>query len=324
MGDLIEHHDYTLDGIKSIDSQLPSRKQLRERRFDNGSGHANLPIYHSELDRNLINHFQKPGVRKVLRSAAFQSMLPGIDHELKMEQNPSLGLTEKFTRGMYVGKQGSNSSYAQPKCKSGVRKRVYKDSFYNTTADRRLQMPSLEKRRMEDHLNPLTPYRRTMELQDLPMKPASAQPDMSKVGNTAFGIRNHGGTHESPFFRRLQGGIAGKRQAASAPTCPDSARSTDFQMVKDSSHKAPVKVLTQDDYLATSHKYPPHMQHHHHYGWADAHIGTSLYRPNTEVVQANKNSIRRQGPEGHAMKYIDKVSSLFESVCLICLFVRYE
>ena len=58
-------------------------------------------------------------------------------------------------------------------------------------------MPSLEKRRMEDHvsapaanhlllttfvqLNPLTPYRRTMELQDLPMKPASAQPEMSKV-----------------------------------------------------------------------------------------------------------------------------------------------
>ena len=27
-----------------------------------------------------------------------------------------------------------------------------------------------------------------------------------QVGNTAFGIRNHGGTHESPFFRRLQGG----------------------------------------------------------------------------------------------------------------------
>ena len=79
--------------------------------------------------------------------------------------------SQKFTRGMYVGKQGSNSSYAQPKCKSGVRKRVYKDSFYNTTvhlpesitactdqrvymqADRRLQMPSLEKRRMEDHVS---------------------------------------------------------------------------------------------------------------------------------------------------------------------------
>jgi len=314
MSDLIEHHDYTLTGIKSLDSQLPNRKQLRESRFDTSGGSAPLPTYHSELDRNLINHFQKPGVRRVLRSDAFQSMLPGIDHELKMENNPALGLTQKFTRGMYVGKQGSNQSFAQPKCTSGVRKRLYNDSFTATTTDRRLHMPSLEKRQLEDVMNPLTPYRRSMFMQDLPVKPASAQAALSKVGNTAFGISNHGGTHESPFFRRLPGGIAGKRHTASAPTCPDSARSTDFQMVKDPSHKQPVTVLTQGDYLNTSHKYPPHMQHHHHYGWADAQIGTSLYRPTTKLVQANKASVSNQGPPGHAMKYIDKVRVTHHSI----------
>lgn len=314
--DLIETRNYTLSGIQSLESPLASRKQLRERRFDVSGGSAPLPVYHSELDRNLINHFQKAGVRKVLRSRAFQSMLPGIDHELKMEQTPAMAYTDKFTRTMFVGKQGSNTSYAQPPSTGGVRKRMYKDVFSNTQmVDGRLQMPMLEKEadRMTSTPQPACWGRSLSATQELPAqyRIAPHRSALSKVGNTAFGIRNHGGTHESPFFRNLPGGTGGKRQPPAAPTCPDSSRSMDLQMVKDPSHQQAGGVLNKKDYLSVSTKYPPHMQHHHHYGWADAHIGTSLYQPRSAVVQEHRDRFKDRD---HAVNYVDKVRSTHSSI----------
>jgi len=324
--DLIETQNYTLNGIRSLDSPIQSRKQLREGRFDISGADAPLPIYHSELDRNLINHFQKPGVRKVLRSRAFQNMLPGIDHELKMEQNPVMGYSDKFSRTMYVGKAGSNFSYAQPlpgTGKHGVRKRLFKDSLHcGPPLDKRLQMPQIEREKLRDQQSErirqsTSPkqlgqsFSSTMNLGGSKYRVAPKRDDLSKVGNTAFGIRNHGGSHESPFYRKLPGGIAGRAPPATAPDCPDSSRSNDMQMVKDPRHQMDSNVLKMKDYLKASTKYPPHFQHHHHYGWGDAHIATTLYKPRGDVVMAHKQKTK---DENHAVNYVDKVRSTHSTI----------
>ena len=133
-GDLLDAKAYTLNGILDpISTSKPSRNERRESRssldarkesvchyethfsdgrFQMSSAPCPLPTYHSELDRNLVNHFQKPQVRcadftidasievmfarHTLQSKKFQRMLPGIDHELKMEMNPPLEYPEVF------------------------------------------------------------------------------------------------------------------------------------------------------------------------------------------------------------------------------------
>merc|ERR1711990_692465 len=113
-GDLLDAQSYALNGmLEPMQVKKQTKNERRESRFQMGTAPCPLPVYHSELDKNLVNHFQKPVVRSTLQSKNFQRMLPGIDHELKMEMNPSLDYPTKYSRGMFDGKQGGNTSYGQ-------------------------------------------------------------------------------------------------------------------------------------------------------------------------------------------------------------------
>lgn len=315
-GDLLDAKAYTLNGIlEPLSTSKPTRNERRETRFQMSSTSCPLPVYHSELDRNLVNHFQKPAVRATLQSKKFQRMLPGIDHELKMEMNPPLDYPEKFSRGMFKGKQGGNTSYAQPKSFNGVRQRVFKDAYHVADVDGRLQPRALQQEKLREIVRLHSPRQKTSRA----TAATAAAPDFSKtaelsmVSNTAYGIRNE--THASPFMRRLKGGLAGRHAQAEPPSRPDSVRSEDFiaswQTGVSSQTKSPEHKYTHSEFIEVSKKYPPHMQHHHHYGWGDAHISTSLYKPrNTEAKRA-KSTIQDQD---HAVHYIDNIRTTHTSI----------
>merc|ERR1711939_820054 len=202
-GDLLDAKSYTLNGIlEPLSTSKPTRNERRESRFQISSAPCPLPIYHSELDRNLVNHFQKPAVRATLQSKKFQRMLPGIDHELKMEMNPPLEYPEKFSRGMFKGKQGGNTSYAQPKCYNGVRQRVFKDAYHVADVDGRLQPKSLYQEKVREIVRLHSPRQHTSRAvaRNAPVhdEKYSQTADLSMVSNTAYGIRDE--THASPFL----------------------------------------------------------------------------------------------------------------------------
>jgi len=251
-GDLLDAKAYTLNGILDpISTSKPSRNERRESRFQMSSAPCPLPTYHSELDRNLVNHFQKPQVRHTLQSKKFQRMLPGIDHELKMEMNPPLEYPERFTRGMFKGKQGGNTSYAQPKCYNGVRTRVFKDAYHVADVNGRLQPKSLQQEKVREVVKMYSP--RHQPTRAMPSQKAdavySATADLSMVGNTAFGIRNE--THASPFLRKLKGGLAAQPKEAEPPSRPDSVRSEDIIARWDTENarrnKSPVKEMYMEE-----------------------------------------------------------------------------
>lgn len=318
-GDLLDAKAYTLNGIlEPISTGKPTRNERRESRFQMSSAPCPLPTYHSELDRNLVNHFQKPIVRQTLQSKKFQRMLPGIDHELKMEMNPPLEYPERYSRGMFKGKQGGNTSYAQPKCYNGVRQRVFKDAYHVADVDGRLQPKSLHQEKVREVVRLHSPRQHTtratakqgMSNGDSALGKTT---DLSMVSNTAFGIRNE--THASPFLRKLKGGVAGRPQAEVPPSRPDSVRSEDFiatwQSATTSRNKSPDHAFTHNEFIEVSKKYPPHMQHHHHYGWSDAHISTSLYKPRNVEAKDAKSTIQDQD---HAVHYIDNVRTTHTSI----------
>jgi len=317
-GDLLDAKAYTLNGILDpLSTHKTTRNERRENRFQMSSAPCPLPIYHSELDRNLVNHFQKPAVRATLQSKKFQRMLPGIDHELKMEVNPPLEYPEKFSRGMFKGKQGGNTSYGQPKCYNGVRQRVFKDAYHVSDVDGRLQPKSLHQEKVREIVRLHSPRQNTSRAvaktgvqKAVDTDPSSTQ--LSMVSNTAFGIRNE--THASPFLRKLKGGIAAQPKSVEPPSRPDSVRSEDFIATWQTgamSSGRPDRALTHSDFIQVSKKYPPHMQHHHHYGWSDAHISTSLYKPRNMEAKDAKNSIQDQD---HAINYIDNIRTTHTSI----------
>merc|ERR1711939_1166790 len=199
-GDLLDAKSYTLNGIlEPLSTSKPTRNERRESRFQISSAPCPLPIYHSELDRNLVNHFQKPAVRATLQSKKFQRMLPGIDHELKMEMNPPLDYPARFTRGMFNNKQGGNATYAQPVDKCGVRNRVFKDAYHVADVDGRLQTKPLQQEKVKEIVRAKSPRRQTTSRVPTTknslngnaaggrQEPAT---ELSMVSNTAYGIRN--------------------------------------------------------------------------------------------------------------------------------------
>merc|ERR1712072_1207199 len=124
------------------------------------------------------------------------------------------------------------------------------------------------------------------------------------VSNTAYGIRNE--THGSPFMRRLHKTVAGASNKASDSIRPDSVRSEDIiaQWQTGASGAAGRRQdqrLSHGKMIEVSRKFPPHMQHHHHYGWGDAHISTSLYKPRNVEARDARIGIQDQD---HALKYI--------------------
>jgi len=228
-GDLLDAKSYTLNNISdSMSSKNPTRNERRESRFQISSAPCPLPIYHSELDRNLVNHFQKPAVRATLQSKKFQRMLPGIDHELKMELNPPLEYQDKFSRTMFRGKQGGNTSYAQTGTVNGVRRRVWKDAYHVAEVNGRLQPNALQQEKVREVVKLHSPRRnntRALVTRTGTGSGTGAKEDLSMVTNICFGIRNE--TQASPFLRRLKGGLAGKPVPEEPPSRPDSVRSED-------------------------------------------------------------------------------------------------
>lgn len=312
-GDLLDAKAYTLNGMmEPLQVHKPTRNQRREDRFQMSTAPCPLPIYHSELDRNLVNHFQKPSVRQTLQSKSFQRMLPGIDHELKMEMNPPVGYLSKFTRGMYNNKQGSNATFAQPVDQNGVRNRVFKDAYHVAEVDGRLQQKPLALEKVREEVRQKSPRQNTRAVTVKPPRQANDQ-QLSMVGNTAFGIRNE--THGSPFMRRLPGGLAGRPKPEEPPSRPDSVRSEDWIAEWKTQAKGvqgnKTQPISHGQYLDVSRKYPPHMQHHHHYGWSDPHISTSLYKPkNNEPMNAKFKTYDAD----HAISYINNVRTTHTSI----------
>lgn len=275
-----------------------------------------IACYHSELDRNLVNHFQKPVVRCTLQSKNFQRMLPGIDHELKMEMNPSLDYPTKYSRGMFDGKQGGNTSYGQKPAFNGVRTRVFKDAYHMADVNGRLHPKPLQQERLGQALKEKSPRAQGPEGTSRAVPPRnqteSDTQEMSMVSNTAFGIRNE--THGSPFMRVLKKGLAGKPKVEEPPSRPDSVRSEDFIARWNTGTRVPKKKevpISHKEFIDVSKKYPPHMQHHHHYGWGDAHISTSLYKPRNTEAQRAKDGIQDQD---HAIHYINNVRTTHTSI----------
>jgi hypothetical protein len=77
-------------------------------------------------------------------------MLPGIDHELKMEMNPPIEYGSRFSRGMFRGKQGGNTSYTQPAAINGVRDKVFKDAYHVADVDGKLQLRPLQQEKLKE------------------------------------------------------------------------------------------------------------------------------------------------------------------------------
>lgn len=319
-GDLLDAKSYTLNGmLDPIQLNKPSANSRRESRFQLSTAPCPLPTYHSELDRNLVNHFQKPGVRATLQSKKFQRMLPGIDHELKMEMNPPLEYPSRFTRGMFNNKQGGNATYAQPVDQNGVRHRVFKDAYYVADVDGRLQPKPLHQEMVREVVRAKSPRRETQSRALMPKRKAphssEDQTELSMVSNTAYGIRNE--THGSPFMRKLQKNVPGASSKASdSPLRPDSVRSEDIIAQWQTGSRGAAgqhqdQPLSHGKMIEVSRKFPPHMQHHHHYGWGDAHISTSLYKPRNIEARDAKNCTLDQD---HALKYIDKVRTTHTSI----------
>lgn len=319
-GDLLDANAYTINGMSdSITSgKNPTRNQRRESRFNMSSAPCPLPIYHSELDRNLVNHFQKPAVRATLQSKKFQRMLPGIDHELKMEMNPPLEYQSNFSRGMFKGKQGGNTSYAQGAAFNGVRRRLWKDDYHVADVDGKLQPKVLQQEKIREVLLDKSPRRFGNTTRALVTKASGKNidkggdtTDLSMVTNICFGIRNE--TQASPFLRRIKGGVAKPKQEE-PPSRPDSVRSEDIISKWDtgaSTGAAPIRSYSQAEFLDVSKKYPPHMQHHHHFGWGDAHICTSLYKPRNVEAKAVRDAI----PDTqNAVKHIDRALTTWKSI----------
>lgn len=320
MGDLLDSKAYTLHGmLEPLQVKKPTRSERRESRFQLSTAPCPLPIYHSELDRNLVNHFQKPGVRQQLQSKKFQRMLPGIDHELKMEMNPPLDYPARFTRGMFNNKQGGNATYAQPVDKCGVRVRVFKDAYHVADVDGRLQTKPLQQEKVREIVRAKSPRGQKTTRAALPPQPpatadATQSATLSMVSNTAYGIRNE--THGSPFMRNLKSGVASAPKTEPGDISrPDSVRSEDFiqqwQTGASGGRGSKDRPISHKRFLEVSKKYPPHMQHHHHYGWGDAHISTSLYKPRNQEAKDARIGIQDQD---HALKYIDKVRTTHTSI----------
>jgi len=360
MGDLLDAQAYTLNGMMAKTSNFgkTSRNETRETKFKISTAPSPLPVYHAELDRNLVTHFHKHGVRNVLQSRNFQSMLPGIDHELKMEINPPLPYLNKFSRVMFEGKQGGNSSYGgingigQPPCINGVRTRVFKDAYHVADVNGRLHPRDRElmKVRHTEEINGDENVSTSARSPPVGMTPSQPLPrqthgkfyatnssdffsqfsetnlsleaslarkkQLSMVTNTSFGIKNE--TYESPFMRKLAGGLAGVPKPEEPPSNPDSVRSEDFVSRWDTGTASRARPkdgmgtkISHSQFIEVSKKFPPHMQHHHHYGWGDAHISTSLYKPrNTEAADA-RDSIK---DENHAIHYINNVRTCHKAI----------
>ena len=139
------------------------------------------------------------------------------------------------------------------------------------------------------------------------------------ITNTAFGIKNE--NHASPFMRKLKGGLAGGPKIEEPPSRPDSVRSEDIVSRWDSganptgSRRSPDRAISQAEFLNVSKKYPPHMQHHHHYGWGDAHISTSLYKPrNNEAYAARDDSVAKLPGKMNSVNYCAKVRSQYNTI----------
>ena len=57
------------------------------------------------------------------------------------------------------------------------------------------------------------------------------------------------------------------------------------------------------------------MQHHHHYGWGDAHISTSLYKPrNVEAKFARTQSVKDAAGKMNSVNYCTKVRSVYHTI----------
>ena len=190
---------------------------------------------------------------------------------------------------MFRGKQGGNTSCAQNGPLNGVRRRVYRDLYHVAEVDGKLQLDPLQQEKIKEIVKLNTPSRQTTSRTMVkPYKKAfSATTDLSMISNTAFGIKNE--TEASPFFRKLKGGWAYRQKAEDnePPSRPDSVRSEDFVSSWDTGASAgggggqfgATRNISKREFLDVSKKFPPHMQHHHHFGWGDAHITTSLYKP---------------------------------------------
>ena len=247
-------------------------------------------------------------------------MLPGIDHELKMEMNPPIEYGSKFSRGMFRGKCGGNASYTQAPAVNGVRQRVYKDSYHVADVDGKLQLNPLQQEKVKEIVKLHVPSRQrtTRQVPRKIQKAFAATSDLSMITNTAFGIKNEG--HASPFMRKLKGGIAGRPKLEEPPSRPDSVRSEDIVSRWDTGAatdkpRSPDRPISQKEFLNVSKKFPPHMQHHHHFGWGDAHISTSLYKPrNTEAYEARDDSVAKLPGKMNSVTYCAKVRSQYNTI----------
>jgi len=221
---------------------------------------------------------------------------------------------------MFRGKQGGNTTCAQNQPINGVRQRIYKDLYHVSDVDGKLQLNPLQQEKIREIIKINTPTSRTSSpMVRAPFKKAfSATTDLSMISNTAFGISNE--THASPFYRKLKGGWAMRAKATDnePPSRPDSVRSEDFVSSWDtcgSSGTKSVAGISQKQFLDVSKKFPPHMQHHHHFGWGDAHITTSLYKPRNDAAQANRDYSTDKLPgKMNSVQYCAKVRSQYTTI----------
>ena len=57
------------------------------------------------------------------------------------------------------------------------------------------------------------------------------------------------------------------------------------------------------------------MQHHHHFGWGDAHISTSLYKPrNTEAFENRAEAVEKLPGKMDSVNYCAKVKSQYDTI----------